>query len=226
MRFGIKSQAGLCSATWKLWTQTTDGKSDVYLACRALGGIIKASLHETGEWHIAFSNHAFNEQVRGAIPTLDDRFVEKWPRPTEIFPGVTLAFRIVTPCWAVSSPAKEADLSKVKFIPNSPESKANEIFILLTKPAKEDDGWPGKTKSGTELVGKIQLESGETLWAVYRVIDMPEIPNPENKAGYFLKGKQKSDLRSSDLRGLFFGEASDGSRVIYDCPVCLKETTV
>src|SRR5437879_3904528 len=95
VRFGISDGAGHRAATWKLWTETSGNKSDIYLACRALG-MLKASLHESGAWHIAYSKDSYEKDVKGTGPA-KDRFVEKWPRPSVIAPGLTLAFRIVTP---------------------------------------------------------------------------------------------------------------------------------
>lgn len=116
LRFGVTNGAGLRGATWKLWTVTTDGKFDVYLVCRALGSALKASLHQSGQWHIAYTEKAFENQVRGAIAQHDRRFIETWPRPAEIAPGLTLAYLIVTPSEAVTSPLDPAQDKKIIWI--------------------------------------------------------------------------------------------------------------
>ncbi len=101
IRFGVSDGNGNRSATWKVWTPT--GKSDVYLACRALGGQLKASLHESGNWHIAYSEKTYTESVENIVPTQKGRFMSLWDRPKAIAPGVTLAYRIVTPPSALIS---------------------------------------------------------------------------------------------------------------------------
>jgi hypothetical protein len=219
LRFGIHDGAGCRAATWKLWTEASGGKSDVYLACRSLGGVLKASLHESGNWHIAYSQQAFKENVEGVIPKFTGRFIEKWPRPSEIAPGVTLAFRIVTPWSAVKNPIVGSDTTDVTWLPNAPERRATEVDILLVKPTTPVVGWPGMRSMGTSLIGSIHLESGETVWAVYWMVAMPNLANVTKGIGRFYKGKSKRDLKGEGLRALVFGTEPDGSRVMYDCAV-------
>lgn len=219
LRFGIHDGADRRAATWKLWTEAASGKSEVYLACRSLGGTLKASLHESGKWHIAYSQRAFEENVRGAIPKFEDRFIEKWPRPSEIAPGITLAFRIVTPWSAVTNVLEESNSQRVIWLPNAPEPKATEIDILMTQPTTPVTGWPGKRSMGTSLIGSIPLENGETVWAVYWVVDTPDFTSLGKGTGRFYKGRSEKDLNLEGLRALVFGTEPDGSRVMYDCAV-------
>jgi hypothetical protein len=218
LRFGIHDGAGRRAATWKLWTETSAGRSEVYLACRSIGGTLKTSLHESGEWHIAYSQRAFEEKVKGAVPKFEDRYIERWPRPSEIAPGITLAFRIVTPWSAVTTPVKEAKFKGVTWLPNAPEPKATEIDILMTKPTTQITGWPG-ISMGTSLIGSFTLENGETVWAVYWVVDMPDFSGLGRGTGRFFKGKNKKDLKKEGLKLLVLGTQPDGSRVIYDCAI-------
>lgn len=216
VRFGISDGSGHRAATWRLWTPS--GKSDVYLTCRALGGTLKASLHQSGSWHIAYSERAFEKDVQGAVPTQQDRFLEKWPRPKPIAPGVTLAFRIVTPHSAVTSLIGEADRN-VKWIPNCPSPRATEIDIIIVSPSTPITDWPGKNKMGTKLIGSYELANDESVWAVYWVVDMPDLSPSTKGIGGFYKDRSQEDLKSDSLRALVFGEESDGSRVMYDCAV-------
>jgi hypothetical protein len=217
LRFGIRNDAGLRAATWKLWTEAAGGKSEVYLACRSLGGTLKASLHQSGNWHIAYSQRAFEERVRGAIPKHSDRFLEKWPRPSEIATGITLAFRIVTPWSAATKQISES--KSIIWLPNAPEPKATEIDVFMVHPTTPITGWPGKRSMGTSLVGSIPLENGETVWAVHWVVDMPDFSHIEKGIGRFYKGRSEKDLYSGGLRAVVFGTEPDGSRVMYDCAV-------
>ncbi len=219
LRFGIHDGAGRRAATWKLWTEAAGGKSEVYLACRSLGGTLKTSLHESGKWHIAYSQRAFEERVKGAIPQFEDRYIEKWPRPSELAPGITLAFRIVTPWSAVTNLIEGSNSQGVTWLPNAPEPKATEIDILMTKPTAPVTGWPGNPSMGTSLIGSIPLENGETVWAVYWVVDMPDFTSLGKGTGRFYKGRSEKDLDSEGLRALGFGTGPDGSRVMYDWPV-------
>ena len=219
LRFGITDGAGHRAATWKIWTETGRKKSEVYLASRSLGGTLKASLHESGKWHIAYSQHAFERDVKGAIPKQKDRFITKWPRPKDIAPGITLAFRIVTPWSAVTNLIEESKTKNVAWLPNAPKPKATEIDIIFTQPKVLVSGWPGRWSMSTALIGSMPLESGETVWAVYWIIDMPDLSKLGKGIGKFYQGKSHDDLKIDGLRALVIGTEPDGSRVIYDCAV-------
>lgn len=217
IRFGIGAANGSRAATWKLWTETGSGKSEVYLACRPLGGFLKASLHQSGMWHLAYTKQAFEEKVQGVASHPRDRFIDKWPRPREIDSGVTLAFRIVTPFSAVTATDGRPDNSRVIWLPNAPEAKATEIDILFTTPPVLTSGWPGRRSMGTSFIGSIPLNNGDTVWAVYWVVGMPDLSGLNKGAFRLVKGASKEDLRSGNLRALVFGSEPDGSRVMYDC---------
>jgi len=219
LRFGIHDGAGRRATTWKLWTETSAARSEVYLACRSLGGILKTSFHESGKWHIAYSQRAFEDHVKDAIPKFEDRYIEKWLRPSDIARGITLAFRIVTPWSAVTTPVTEGKFKGVIWLPNAPELKATEIDILISKPGAKIAGWPGDLSMSTFLIGSFPLRNGETVWAVYRVVDMPDFSILGKGAVRFFKGKSKKDLKGEGLRLLAFGTQPDGSRVMYDCAV-------
>lgn len=224
IRFGITNGEGRRAATWKLWTETGGGRSEVYLACRSLGGTLKASMHELGNWHIAYSQIAFEKYVEGVFPNKKDRFVKKWSRPTDnISPGITLAFRIVTPWSAVTNYIDESNTKKVQWLNNAPKPKATEIDILFTEPSVRVTGWPGERSMNTSLIGKIPLENGSTVWAVYRVVDMPDLLHVSNKPGRFYKGRSREDVKSEGLRALAFGTETDGSVVLYDCAVEISD---
>ncbi len=220
LRFGIRDDTGRRAATWKLWTEPSGGRSDIYLASRSLGGSLKASLHQSGKWHYAYSPATFERRVRNALPRQDTRFIETWQRPPEIGPGTTLAFRILTPASAVvTTPVSGSHRTGMIWLPNAPPNSATEIDIFIVRPGTRVTGWPGKRSMGTSLVGSIPLESGETVWAVHWVIPMPDFSKMPSHFGGFYKGASKQDLLSGDIRALAFGKEPDGSRVFYDCAV-------
>jgi hypothetical protein len=72
---------------------------------------------------------------------------------------------------------------------------------------------------GTSLIGSIPLESGETVWAVHWIVDMPDLTTVVKGTRRFYRGKNKNDLQGKGLRALVFGKEPDGSRVMYDCAV-------
>lgn len=221
IRFGISDGSGNRAATWKLWTPTN--KSDVYLACRELRGTLKASLHQSGNWHVAYTQTAFEEHVHEAVPTQQNRFMERWSRPKSIAPGVTLAFRIVTPHSAVTSPISNSERG-ITWLPNCPPPCATEITIIIMAQTTHVAGWPGKNRMDTKLIGSYKMANGESIWAVYRIVDMPDFTTATKGLSRFYKGRSDEDLNSDNLRALVFGKEPDGSRVIYDCTVRGKDS--
>ncbi len=224
LRFGIQDGEGKRAATWKLWTETSGDNSEVYLTCRALGGVLKSSLHQSGSWHTAYSPVAFEKLLKGQLIATQNRFIQQWPKPNEIAPGITLAFRIVTPWSAVSNSMEVGNHSKVKRVENAPEGKATEIDILYSKSTTIVTDWPGKNSMRTRLIGSITLNNGETVWAVYWVVNMPNFESwPKTVNMNYFNGCSKEDLKEDGLRMLVFGSEPDGSRVMYDFAV-LKES--
>jgi hypothetical protein len=219
VRFGVTDGKGHRSATWKCWTYVGASKSDVYLACRELRGELKASFHESGSWHIAYSNNFFRNGFEESSKP-ESRFTQQWPRPPEIAKGITLAFRIVIPWSATKTPITSRD-SGVKWIPTPEAGKAIETDIFITSKTVQCTDWPGKNSMRTELVGSFPLESGETMWLVYHVISCPQ-PRPLHGSPKYFKGKSKSDLGGSGLRMLAWGDEPDGSRTLYDLPVDIQ----
>jgi hypothetical protein len=216
LRFGVRDDAGHRAATWKLWTETSGRRSEIYLACRELG-TLKTSFHESGAWHVAYSKAFFEGDVMDTGPR-QDRFLEKWPRPTEIAPGLTLAFRIVTSPYAVTTDIEAASPKDIIWLPKASGSQSTSIAILISKLSTSTDGWPGQRSMGTSLIGSIPLMNGETVWAVYVFEPMVDLGNKAARM-HFYKGKSRKDLDSDGLRALVFGDCPDGSRVILDLTV-------
>lgn len=221
LRFGITDEEGHRAATWKLLTQVRTGKSDIYLVCRTLGSKLKASLHDSGNWHYAYTQETFKEKVEGLLPKQTDRFIEKWTRPASIANGITLAFRIVTPSSSVSQSINEISNinGDIIWIPNAPKSKATEIDIFITAETTPVTNWPGKRSMGTSLIGSFRLENSQNVWVVYMVIDMPDLSSAIKGHARFFRGMGPQDLEGRNVRCLAYGQEKDGSRVIYDLVV-------
>jgi hypothetical protein len=218
LRFSIRD-GDRRAATWKLWTEANTGHSDVYLVCRALGGVLKTSLHESGNWHVSFSQRTFRDRVEGVIPSLPTRFVEKWARPGCLAPGVTPAYRIVTPWSAVTTPISEKHPDSLIWLPRAPDGKATEIDIMLVNISTPIDGWPGKRSMNTSLIGSFELANGTTVYAIHWIIPMPVLSRVPSGTGLFFRDSGRDDLKKEGIRALAFGDEPDGSRTIYDFAV-------
>ena len=216
IRFGVGDGRACRGATWKCCTTRAAGKSDVYLACRELGGALKASFHESGNWQIAFDDRFLRTHTDYPSTRWNTRFVSKWPRPRSIAPGTTLAFRILTPRAAVCPKPSAREGSGIVWIAPPPNGKAVEVDVIITSPSTRSSSWPGKRAMGTQLVGRLETASGETVWVVHRLTEMPALPTLRGQPRYF-SGATAADLKAPGLRAILIGTEPDGSRVMYDC---------
>jgi hypothetical protein len=217
LRFGVFDGADLRAATWRCWSP--HGKEDVYLSCRELGSVFKTSLHESGQWHVAYDNNFFTRNVREEDKSEKGRFITKWAAPQPIAPGVQLAFRIITSCSSVCTPY--TNVANIIQLPKPAEGTALEIDILIVEPTvKLIPEWPGKDNMNTSLVGSFQLPSGRTVWIVYWEIPVPAIMTNQltGRVKYY-EGYTREDMNIDGLKVLVFGEEPDGSRTFYDYKV-------
>jgi hypothetical protein len=216
IRFGIKTDCGKRASTWKCFAPKGVGKSDLYILNRAMGSTIKTSLHESGKYHTAFISKYFNEKFTDAEKDERGRFVDKWSKPNELAEGLTVVFRIVTPFSSATADMSEEKHKKTFWIQNAPENMATEVVIIITKPDVLISSWPAKNSMGTELIGKLKLDNGNTVWFIYMYTEMPQFP--ENMSGKMRhsNGKPIEEIKDGNLKAIMFGDNPDGSKVIYD----------
>lgn len=217
VRFGVASADGRRAATWKCWSILGKGKSDVYLTCRALRGSLKLSLHETGQWHIAFDSDQFpNLFTEGMQPA--SRYAKRWMRPPEVGAGLTLACRIHTPWYAVTISDETLD-PRVVWLSCPREGNSSEVAVFLANSDASCTTWPGACAMGTSLVGDFALDDGGRVWLVFREVPIAEPKIPSGGAPRFFKGAARRDLRGAGLRAVTWWTAADGSLVLFEAPV-------
>jgi hypothetical protein len=189
-------------AVWRLWSDA--GSSDVYLAVRHLGGTFKISLHQSGRWHVAYSERAYEQLVEGAIASQTDRFVDRWRRPEPLPNGCTIAVQILSPPATVTSTVLEQLGGDVIRLPNVPDGKVTQFTVALVP--------PGLPIPHSEIVGSFVLGNGETLGLLRDVINRPQ-HKPIQGRGTFYKGRTMKDLaRAQNLRAIAAGVREDGTR--------------
>lgn len=226
IRFGIKSPAGFRSSTWNCNTRTGGGKPDFYLTCRALKGALKTSMHLSwGWWQVAFEK-PFIKKISGEIGwTRGTREIEKWPRPAEIAPGITLAYRLVIPESALTIQGTPDYSDKdIVWLPAPPKGMAVEISFLLTTSDRVVSDWPGKRSMNTELIGTLLLENAETLWLVHRVTPVPQLSDLKGQPTWF-NPYDNDKLPTEGLRAIVFGTADDGSKFLFETAVVRSTAT-
>lgn len=192
----------------------------MYVTCRELKGAIKASLHESGTWHLAFDRRFVAASGPPALQEPGARFIRKWGSPPALAPGVVLAVRVVTPADSVSTIAHGR--REVVRLPVPAPGFAVECDVFLVDPGVRVSSWPGRATMHTSLVGSYVLDSGRSVWVVYRIVREPKLP-PMGGRPQFFAGQTLGDLKSAHLRMIAIGQEPDGSRVLYDLRVAPLE---
>jgi len=217
LRFGVADVAkGLRASTWKLWTDHSKAKSDAYLLCRQIGGTCKLSLHQSGQWHIAFDYHQFDTVFEsGMVP--DSRFAPKWTRPAPPSSLLIPAARITTPWSSVVSPIQGEDTS-IQWVPAPQAGFAIRIAVILGFPGFKCDTWPG-SEDGTALVGLVDLYDKSRVWVVSKEVPLQLATTPMSGVPKYFKGKSKADLTGDSLKMLAWDVGKDGAASFFDAHV-------
>jgi hypothetical protein len=219
IRFCAGTAGGARSAIWRLWAT----RNDVYLSFRNLGGVLKVSLHETGDWRMALTN----EYLQTDNPALIDggRFFEKWRRPAERTPGVTIAMRLVIPSTAVNiPPGVQGEPAATRLVPPAPSDWFTVVTVAFTN-QQMTERWPGRSQ-GTNPIGQLTLPKGEQVWLVaHETETLPLTQDPADLKEQIRKTTaQTASERNIDLASLpwprifLFGAQEDGARVLVDVP--------
>lgn len=216
LRFGVRAISGRRASTWKAFTLGGD-KSDFYVGCRELGGEMKASFHQSGNWHISYSKNFLEDGFDLASARPETRFIDTWTRPPEIAPGVTVPLRIVVP-WASATVSPQPEPEDCVWVNPAPEGSAVEFAVVLTAPNCQVTDWPARRSIGSELIGSFALASGERVWIIWSIQPFVPPPLPAGKLAFF-KGKTESSVVGSHIRAAVLAVHTDGSRIFYDAPV-------
>lgn len=219
IRFGVTNHVGRRAEIWKCWTRVGTGKKDVYVACRALKGGLKLSLHDSGRWHVAFDSTQFPSMFEEESSPAT-RFMSKWNKPAPIIQGLSLACRIHTPWHAVTIPDASLD-ANVTWIPMAPEGQSVEVVVFLSEGEMVVNDWPGRLSMKTNPVGSFELDGGGCVWVVHRTC--PSIaPNlPPISAPQYFRGAGEEDLLKAGTRA--WGAHEDGSVVFQESPVSVTK---
>jgi hypothetical protein len=214
-RFCVVSDDGSSSDIWKCWTNSGQGKRDVYFTSRPLGNALKLSLHEAGEWHVGFSKKPDMLFEAGKAP--ETRFLGKWLRPKSLVYPFVLAARLYVPFFSPSGSQRNIPGGTVR-IPSAPVGHSVEITIFLLSTKVSPEGWPGRNNMGTQLIGNLPLEGGGRVSIVHRLTNVwPTIPKRSVVPNFFA-GKNSTDLNNAN-RMVAWGEEADGSIVFVELPI-------
>jgi hypothetical protein len=219
IRFCAGTDGGTRSAIWRLWAT----RNDVYLSFRNLGGVLKVSLHETGDWRMALTS----EYLQTDDPALIDggRFFERWDRPAEQSPGVTIAMRLLIPYSAVNiPPGVQGEPAETRLVPPPPSDWFTVVSVAFTN-EQMAERWPGRSQ-GANPIGQLMLPKGEQVWLVaHETETLPLTQDPADLTGQIRESARIAGERNIDLASLpwprifLFGPQEDGARLLVDVPV-------
>lgn len=211
VRFAVGSHTRR-SSVWRVWSNNKS--SDVYVAVRNIAGVQKFSLHESGQWHMAYNTPEAAEQWGGKA----DRFMDTWSRPDHGITGWTKALAVKVPHGSLSDLPDEPADDAVLWLPEAPEGKAAVVGIAVVA---ANQGW---VEMRGRPVAAYRLVNGEAVVLVYEIEDMTdairtsladamtEIPIAPDQVASI------SDWMSEAVapRTGIFGHDADDVRVVWD----------
>jgi hypothetical protein len=112
VRFAVGTRAGLRSSAWRIWSKKNT--MDVYLAARALAGVQKISLHESGSWSYSYVSE---EKAAPFIAPGTSRHVDIWQSPPEFGEGWRRGFAVIVP-WTELRVWPEVEEGAIEFAPH------------------------------------------------------------------------------------------------------------
>lgn len=221
-RFAVGSTDGPRSGIWTLWTPSDS--SEVYVAARQLAGSLKVSLHASGNWQAAFTTQFVDKLSRESKWSRGSRHVDKWRRPEEIAPGITLALRVLVPHSELhATPIKLPSTKPVTWVSASGNEYVSEFSVYFAAPqvviiTKQEDA-----KSENRALTSIPLSNGEKLWIVHHLLlNTGQLTSYIAEMKAKLKGR-KPDLSTSDIskilpshRIIIGGNDEKGIRYYYE----------
>jgi len=111
-----------------------------------------------------------------------DRAFDKWERPPEAVPGLTVALLIRVPSSEVTMPPHPEDMLdlrrvKIEWVPPAPEGHLTQFMVVFTTAqatAATLPNWPGRFNMGMRLIFRADLPNTETVWVVAQDQPVPE----------------------------------------------------
>ncbi len=191
---------------------------DVYLAARALGGLIKLSMHWSGKWRLAWTKES---GIRA--PRSSDRVEERWHRPAEFRPGWTRGPSVIVPAVDMREPfsRRPEKIGKPVVWSPAPRSGYSYRFVLLfAAPGVASKDWQSAVDSPGVLIGTVKLRDSQTV-----LLTRHEAPLVEKESSFIDKHKGGTWIdyphhRPEQVEASLFTAGSDdaGHPYILDVP--------
>lgn len=129
IRFGIGSARCAKSSIWRVWANRNS--SDVYIAPRHLGKIVKVSLHESGDWRLQW----IKSELATAYTNVGIRCIDQWECSARSIAGWRSSYTIwVPPTFEALDEGKEPLDKPVKWVDCPPPDSVTAFTIALVTP--------------------------------------------------------------------------------------------
>ena len=155
LRWAVGSPSGRRSSTWRIWGNK---KGDVYLSVRALGGILKVSLHKDRRCQVGFTSE-YAEEATSKFGTTS----RHWSRWTLLERPVVRAIQIVFPDQDLAF-FETDDSKQMRWLPAPGPGHATVVSIFIAEPP-ESCNWSRPEQDG-HLIGVLACPSRFT-WVVH-----------------------------------------------------------
>ncbi len=219
--FAVGAPDGPRSIPWRVRTTpatrpNTRFPVEVYIDALRPGRVFHASLHSSGDWHIAF-DRPYTKRPDAVLPPGRDRIEDSW-EPDVLYPGMIRAFAIIVPATEVQVPAhgRVEEREDIYWAPKPAFGLVTHFNVFLTRLPVRESGWPGMRAMGTRFVGRLTMPGWGRLWIV--VHDEPEIPEQRQKWNDYRRRAQiaPKGFEAAEPRAILVGDLADGTRCFTD----------
>jgi hypothetical protein len=213
--FAVGSPDDLRSAIWTLWVK----RDDVYLKSVQS---IKVSLHDSGDWRIAFTNVLPGERNK-------DRKLFQWRRPAatgnHMVPGVAI---LIDP-YRAKEPLlnKEITAPEIKWLPMARYGRALALHVMIAEKGADLDA--GRFTPDQRIICRLKKANNELVLLIEENVPLtPAIKaviddiKSKNITMHLRKGTETKPTHVFDIsRLLYYGFPDTPSTVptIYDMPL-------
>lgn len=200
-------EPGHRSGVWRIWSNATT--SDVFVAGRTIAGVIKWSLHESGDWRHAFTT-AFARRAG-----IDQRVLDRWEAPSPDESGWQRGLCILVAARDVIDVPLDTQRSEgVTWLPEPLDGAVTYIHVIVARP---DEG----VATGIVPVGAFSLADGRAVivgaaWRVNTVQEDEDLASLRSSARARVASSTEAAPTGSGIRLSAMGHNEYGHRVVWD----------
>jgi hypothetical protein len=157
----IVGEPGRQSGSWRIWANPNT--FDVYIGVRAILGLQKWSLHETGDWRYQW----ISDEKAASVGKVQNRIIQLWQRPAELGEsgwtrGLSIRVRHQD-LVEVATPEKVP--AETLWLPPPPEGHMLALHVVIARPGQGETTLP----PGLCPVGGFTLVEGRAALLVVSV---------------------------------------------------------